>query len=95
MDIRTNHKPRALLTRDDVPDQVLESQFDWLDPETYDGFIHYLNTWYHLSEFMRVQPEGNLALLGFDGYAGDSYFSATLIKIVDQGESVILARAYS
>jgi hypothetical protein len=88
--IRTDHKWREFVTRDKVPAKVLASQFDYLDADTYDGFFRYLGHWYHTSEFMRLD-----ATPGWDGVAGDSYFSATLIKLSRDGERFKVARMYS
>jgi hypothetical protein len=106
MTIRTNHQPRKLLDSSSVPTKILKSEFDWLknddgdddsdDCDNYSyGFIHYLGIWYHTSEFIRLDKNSNLSLLGFDGYHGDSYFSGVLIKISADGESVTMATYYS
>jgi hypothetical protein len=90
MNIRTNHQPREWLYRSDVPESVLADQFDWLDPDNDHGFVCYQKTWYHVSQFMRVEPNGDLALLGFDGYEGHSYSSGVLVKLMDD-DRVIMA----
>lgn len=91
MNISTNNKKRDLIYRCEVPEKILADQFDYLDEDTDGGFIYYQKCWYHLSDFMRVESDGNLALSGFDGYHSDSHFSGVLIKICDCGESVIMA----
>ncbi len=74
----------------EVPKKVLKDQFDYLDDaETEDGFFKYLNQWYHTSEFMRTQ------IPGWDGIAGDSAFSGTLLKVSSDGERYKAARIYS
>lgn len=92
--IKTNKVARLLKYRDEVPQKVLDNQFDWLDEDETDGFICYKKEWFHLSQFMILDEGGDFSRDGFDGYHGDSYFSGTLIKIVDD-ESVVMARYYS
>jgi hypothetical protein len=86
---KTNRHWRQFLTRDEVPAKVLADQFDYLDGDTFDGFFRYLGHWYHTSEFMRLDSTP-----GWDGAAGDSYFSATLIKLSRDGERYQVARQY-
>jgi hypothetical protein len=85
--IKTDHKWRDLVYRADVPAKVLADQFDYQDAEkVLDGFFCYRRNWYHLDQFMAV--EGNGDLKGWDGYAGDSYFSGVLIQLSRDGEQV-------
>ena len=87
--IKTNHQWRDLVYRQDVPADVLSSQFDYQDAEeTLDGFFHYRGHWYHLDQFMRI--DGMPSLAGWDGYASDSYFSGVVIKLSKDGEQVQL-----
>lgn len=90
----TNHHWRDFRYREEVPQAILEDQFDWMKedgewPENdyYDGFFKYRGRWYHLSEFMHtlhLAPE-------WHGYAGDSLFSGLAIKISDDGEQYQVA----
>ena len=82
--IITNHQPRPLLTRWDVPEGVLASELDWIDPEEPGSFFCYRGRWYELSEFM-VAPTG---LADWHGAAADSYFSGVVIRLSDDGEEV-------
>lgn len=92
--IRTNNQPRQLKYTYEVPVKVLKNQFDWLDLESKsDQFICYKKEWFHLSQFMRLDG-GEFKDLGYHGACGDSYFSGTLVKIIDD-ESVVMARYYS
>lgn len=92
--IRTDHKWKQFKYRYEVPAKVLRSQFDWLLEEAgFDGFFKYLGTWYHTSQFMRI--ENNEALAGWHGYECDSFFSGTLIKISEDGEMYQAGRYYS
>lgn len=92
--IKTSKVARLLKYRDEVPQKVLDNEFDWLDEDTIDGFICYKKEWFHLSQFMTLDKDSDFNKEGYDGYHGDSYFSGTLIRIVDD-ESVIMARYYS
>ena len=85
--IITNSHWRQLKYRDEVPQNILDSEFDYQDPDdALDGFIHYHGTWYHLDQFMRLENTP-----GWDGAHGDSYFSAVLIKLSDDCEEYKIA----
>lgn len=78
MKVRTNKVWREFVGRAEVPSKILKGELDWCDDET--GFFKYLGTWYHDSQFMRVQ---------FDGWHGahnDSAFSGVLIKLSSDSE---------
>lgn len=73
-----------------------QADFDWIEDPERNGpeFFRYKGRVYNLSEFMRLEHTGE-EFKGWHGYRGDSYFSGTLIKLGDTGESVIPARYYS
>lgn len=86
--ICTNKNWRPFKYRNEVPAEVLASQFDHLDEnDGFDGFILYRNSWYHLSDFLRIEGHSNEDFSSWDGYAGDSYFSGALIKVSEDCES--------
>lgn len=90
--IYTNNHWRPFKYRNEVPDKVLENDFDYLDEEHGgdDQFIHYRGTWYHTSDFMRL--DGTSPFPGnWQGCAGDSYFSGVLIEISEDGEAYKIA----
>ena len=93
--IVTNNNNRQFLYGYDIPDKVLEEQFDHLDEdEKCDNFIKYRNNYYHISDFMRIEHNENLK--GWDGYLSDSYFSGILIKLSeDDNESYKIATYYA
>lgn len=85
--IITNHHWRQFKYRYEVPQSVLDDQFDYHGPDDgLDGFIHYRGTWYHLDQFMRLENTP-----GWDGGHGESYFSAVLIKLSDDAEEYQIA----
>lgn len=89
MKIRTNRQWRHFLYREEVPADVLASQFDWLDADTCDGFIRYRGWYYHLSQFERREVDG------WHGVAPDSYFSGVLIRLSDDGETYQIGTYFS
>jgi len=89
LDIITNRHWREFIYRCDVPESVLADQFDYLDEETPDGFIHYRGSWYHINEFT------NCSIDGWHGQRSDSFFSAVLIRLSDDGEQYQIALALS
>lgn len=101
MNIRTNNVPRELkLVSDFSPaDQdKIRDQYDWMDPDDLEynyGFFKYRGCFYHLQDFMRASSDATGDLAGWDGYAGDSYFSGTLIKFADKDcDRVIVGRYF-
>jgi hypothetical protein len=92
--IRTNRNWRKFKHRYEVPAKVLASQFDWTNEahaehgDYSDGFFEYRGCWYHLADFVRAGHDG---FPGWDGYAGDSYFSGVLIKLSPDGEEYQIA----
>ena len=78
-------EPKELYYGSDVPAKVMADQFDWLDEDERhsQSFAKYKGYWYHLSQFMRVQPGGVLAQMGWDGYHGDSFFSGVAIRFYE------------
>lgn len=85
MKIISNHHWRPFLFRYEVPDKVLQNEFDWTDSK--DGFLQYRGIWYHINDFLVVEPEGELEKMGWNGIATNSYFSAVVIAISPDGET--------
>ena len=89
--IITNHHWHQFKYRYEVPQSVLDDQFDYQNPEDcFDGFICYRGFWYHLDQFMRTEADSN-----WDGACGESFFSAVLIKLSDDCEEYQIALALS
>lgn len=84
LQIKTNNHWRKFVTRWDVPEKILNDQFDYLDTENIDGFFCYRGHWYHLSEFMRIDQTSPLR--DWHGCASDSFYSGVLIKLSPDGE---------
>ncbi len=96
LNLRTNHQWRQFKFRDEVPKKVLADQFNYQDPnETTDGFFCYHDTWYHLDQFERVEPEGDFAKLGWGGICHESASSGVVIKISDDHETYQIASYYT
>ena len=85
MRIRSNGHARPIVSRFEVPASILASEFDWTDPEDPGSFFKYRGVWRELGEFT-LAPD---SLAGWDGYHGDTYFSGTVIRVVDDGDSVV------
>ena len=91
MRIITNSQPRPIVTRHEVPAEVLSREFNWTDPADPGAFFKYRGVWHELGEFARA-PE---SLAGWDGFHGDRYFSGVVIRLADDGESVVCGLALS
>lgn len=87
--VKTNRHWRNFCYRDDVPQAVLDAQFAHLtdDDGMLDGFIHYRDWWYHISDFMAVRGLTEPPMSEWDGYISDSFFSGVVIKLSRDGES--------
>jgi hypothetical protein len=83
MNITTNNQWRDFAYRQDVPESVLNSEFDWTDSD--DGFFQYRGCWYHISMFMKT------AIEEWHGIHNDSAFSGVLIQVSDDGEQYKIA----
>ncbi len=101
MNIRTNNVPRDLLYLCDfsASDQdKIRKQYDWMEPDDIEcnyGFFKYHGCFYHLQDFLNVENDASGDLVGWDGYAGDSYFSGTLIRFADNDcDRVIVGRYF-
>ena len=106
--IITNNHPRELVAFCGLPESA-KSDFDYVrEEEDQHGarFVRYKRAWYDVNEFVRIVKPGALntgfahidfsgKLEGWEGIQGDTYFSATLVRYVDDGERVIVGRCFS
>lgn len=88
--IITNNQPRDILRGFQLPKKY-RKEFDYLTDEEYvdQEFFVYKKQPHSLSEFMRTENFKN-----WDGYSSDSFFSGVLIRVVNDGDSVIVGRYY-
>ena len=95
--ITTNNIPRDLFSLSDLSllpeiQQQIRNDFDWLeDLEDSCSFFSYLGTIHHLASFLHLNAENGSDFYGWDGAEADTYFSGTLVKILDN-EQVIVGR---
>ena len=94
LEIFTNNQPRDIIYGFQMP-KGQRKNFDYLNNEDYmnNQFVQYHGYYYDMNEFMSVN--NNSDFKGWDGYSSDTYFSGVLIKICDDGDSVIMGRYYS
>jgi hypothetical protein len=93
--ITTNGKPRDLLYSHDVPDSILQD-YDHLDESDLAyGWIHYNRSWYHVSDFMRLEKDCGLSILGFDGSHCLSFGFAILIDLREDDQVVMGSILYT
>jgi hypothetical protein len=82
------------------------AEFDYLDWDKIESgedsatFFRYKGTLYDLGEFSRdygITRDAGLPehLSKWDGYASDTFFSATVVRLSADGESVVVGRVYS
>lgn len=91
-DITTDNKWKQFKYGYEVPEKVLEENFDWMeDDEKSDGFFTYRKAWYHISEFMRFDKSKDEGLGAWQAYSPDSAFSAVLLQVSNDGEEYKVA----
>src|SRR5690606_28676698 len=101
--VRTNHVPRDIIDAWELNEQERE-EFDYLDwpaierGETSASFVRYRGTLYDLGEFMSTHTYGLGHAGGFaethdlqwwDGYLSETFFSAIVVKYVDDGRVIV------
>tara|TARA_R110000796_G_scaffold69442_1_gene158395 strand:- start:294 stop:557 length:264 start_codon:yes stop_codon:yes gene_type:complete len=87
MKITTNNQYRDILNAYDLTSRELEA-FDYLE-EGEGSFIRYKGRIWDLGEFMRTD------LKGWDGISSDTYFSGSVIKLSEDGDTVKVGYVYS
>jgi hypothetical protein len=103
--VKTNGVPRDVIDAHELTASE-RSGFDYLDWSAIDdgrdsaSFFRYRGELYDLGEFTRdygiAKGSGLPAhLSAWDGYQSDSAFSATVVRIVDGGDRVVVGRVYS
>lgn len=95
----TNNQPRPVLYGFELTKKE-QSEFDYLnfnDDESgaFATFFRYKGNVYHIGDSMVVEPMNSLCK-GWQGYFGESYFSAVVFKYADNNcESVIVGQVFS
>lgn len=94
LEIITNHHWRPILYSHEIPEKVLENEFDWMrDPDNYSFFKY--KDWYYCLEEIMVLDERSPFGGRWHGYHSDTFFSGILVEISDDGEMVKVGRYYS
>jgi len=89
--VRTNHVPRDIIDAWELSEQERE-EFDYLDwpaierGEASASFVRYRGTLYDLGEFMLPETHD---LQCWDGYLSETFFSAIVVKYVDDGRVIV------
>ena len=96
MTVKTNNQPRALKCLFDFTlekQELIKKTFDWLDDiESTCSFFEYRGWIYHLEDFLDATTSSDDVTQGWDGYAADSYFSGTLVKLCSDPDYVVVGR---
>lgn len=98
MNIRTNNKPRDLLSGWELTAKECQ-ELDYIENigEECARFFRYKGWIYDMHEFMAtsgIQTESELRAAGWAGYQSDSYFSGVAIKYVNDYEQVIVGQYF-
>lgn len=89
MKIVGDYKWRKFKYRDEVPVNILNEDFDYLDRDMIDGFIKYKNNWYHINDFFVIKGGE------FDGYHNETAFSGVAINLSEDLEEYQIFSIYS
>ena len=86
MSVRSNGHWRELLAADELPGDVLESEFGYVlegEPSYSPRFFEYRGVWYDSHEFEFVSPylrSAHPEFGGWDGFRADSFYSGIVIR---------------
>lgn len=99
LSIVTNHHPRPVVDGWELT-PAERAEFDYVDWAAVDrgedsaSFVRYRGELVDLGDVPRA--DGELASLGWDGFASDSFYSGTAVRYVTpECDEVIVARVYS
>ena len=93
-EVRTNNVPRPVVDPAELT-ETERAEFDYLDWPALDegrdsaSFFRFKGQLYDLGTFERT------AVQGWDGQHVDSFFSAVLVKFVNDGDEVIVGETFS
>lgn len=96
--VRTNNVPRDVIYGYQLTEKE-QKELDYLDwsnensEAMYATFFRYKGNVYDLAECMRVE-ESNTLCKGWEGYFGETFFSAVVIKYVNNFEQVIVGQVF-
>lgn len=96
----TNNVPRDIIDAWQLT-PAERAEFDYLDwPAIEAGsdsasFFRYRGDLYDLGEFSRWSTAPDAELRRWDGYMGESFFSALVVRFANDNESVVVGRALS
>lgn len=79
----TNNHTRPLRRRDEIPVDVAQEWFDYVDENDFSArFFNYRGSWYDLHVF-EVAPS-SIKALGFDAEQAQSYFDCIAVRYFDR-----------
>jgi hypothetical protein len=98
MEVQTNNVPRDVIDAYELSTEE-RADFDYIDWDAIDrgedsaSFFRYRGQLFDLGEFL-LTTSGELREMGWEGIATDTFFSATVVRYVDDGERVVVGRVY-
>jgi len=90
--IITNHVPRLLLSWDELTRKE-KDEFEFTGRWSCDYF-RYKHNIYCLADFMSIREIGQEEFAKWHGYAADTFFSGTVIKVCYQEGTVTVGRVF-
>lgn len=92
MQIKTNNQPRNLVSWYDLTEKE-QADFDYIEDGQFNGF-RYKGQVYDLGEFMHCTQSVN-GFADWHGISSETFFSGVLVKMLDDGDSVVVGRYFS
>lgn len=105
--VTTNHKPRWLVRKVDLPEKV-QSDFDYVKDDWLYRFVQYKGAWYDVDDTQSIQVtsehhrpmgwamyvEPGHPFAPYTAVLSETYFSGVLFKLVDD-DKVVCANYFS
>ena len=89
--ITTNNHQRLVIDGNQLTDKE-RAEFDYIDWENdYTEFFRYRGNLYHLGDAMRAEGD---TMKGWDGYYGETFWSAVLVRYTPDMEHVVIGYWY-
>ena len=91
VEIITNHVPRATLRWDELTDKE-RREFDYIDtPDRQDWAVFFrYRGWTYCLDAFTVLSGATDEFKVWDGYCSESYYSGVVVRLVDDGERVVV-----
>ena len=91
IEVTTNNVPRLLIDGYELTEREAV-EFDYVDDVSELTLVRYKGQLYDIGEFMHAPEE--LKAQGWNGYSPDTYFSGTVIRLLDNDSDHVIIGQY-